>query len=157
MKLAQGEYVALEKVENMYSTCPIVQQINVHGDPLQSYLVATIVADPTHLAGLASRVMGKSVSGEDIETLNGLVEDPKIVDAVLEVLDQEAKKNHLNRIETIRRIHVTLDPFSVEDGSLTPTLKLKRKDAYLKHKAKLDALYALGEPTSRKSILSGKL
>jgi long-chain acyl-CoA synthetase len=39
-----------------------------------------------------------------------------------------------------------LDPFTVENGTMTPTLKLRRKDAYAKHKAELDALYALGEP-----------
>jgi long-chain acyl-CoA synthetase len=38
-----------------------------------------------------------------------------------------------------------MDPFTIEDGTLTPTLKLKRKDAYNKFKKELDALYALGE------------
>ena len=30
---------------------------------------------------------------------------------------------------------------------MTPTFKIRRKDAYTKHKAELDALYALGEPS----------
>jgi long-chain acyl-CoA synthetase len=37
---------------------------------------------------------------------------------------------------------MTLSPFTIEDGTLTPTFKLKRKDAYLKFKKELDALYA---------------
>jgi long-chain acyl-CoA synthetase len=53
----------------------------------------------------------------------------------------------------IKRIHVALDPFTVENGCLTPTMKIKRKDAYLKHKAELDALYALGEPSSSSAKL----
>jgi long-chain acyl-CoA synthetase len=43
----------------------------------------------------------------------------------------------------VKRIHLTLDPFTIEEGTLTPTLKLKRKDAYQKFKKELDALYQL--------------
>jgi long-chain acyl-CoA synthetase len=69
----------------------------------------------------------------------------------------------------IKRIYLTLDPFTVDNGCLTPTLKIRRsalpfvfalyniplthvifysKDAYNKFKQELDALYALGEPSS---------
>lgn len=44
---------------------------------------------------------------------------------------------------------MSLDAFSVEDGTMTPTLKLRRKDAYNKFKTELDGLYALGEPLSK--------
>lgn len=48
----------------------------------------------------------------------------------------------------IKRIHLTMDPFTVEENTLTPTFKLRRRDAYAKFKKELDALYALGEPTN---------
>ena len=44
-KLAQGEYIAPEKLENVYVQSPYIQQIHVHGDSLQSYLVAIVVPD----------------------------------------------------------------------------------------------------------------
>ena len=48
--------------------------------------------------------------------------------------------------EYVKRIALSLNPFTVENGTLTPTLKIRRKDAYNLYKAELDALYALGEP-----------
>jgi long-chain acyl-CoA synthetase len=48
----------------------------------------------------------------------------------------------------VKRLHLTLTPFSIDDGTLTPTMKLRRKDAYNKYKTDLDGLYALGEPAS---------
>jgi long-chain acyl-CoA synthetase len=44
-KLSQGEYIAPEKLENIYAQCPIIQQIFVYGDSLQHCLVAIIVPD----------------------------------------------------------------------------------------------------------------
>jgi long-chain acyl-CoA synthetase len=48
----------------------------------------------------------------------------------------------------VKRIHVSLSPFTVDEGTLTPTMKLRRKDAFNKYKDEITALYALGEPAS---------
>jgi long-chain acyl-CoA synthetase len=50
----------------------------------------------------------------------------------------------------VKRVYLSLIPFSVENNTLTPTLKIKRRDAANLYKAELDALYALGEPTTIK-------
>ncbi|KAF8558453.1 long-chain-fatty-acid-CoA ligase [Imleria badia] len=145
MKLAQGEYVALEKVENMYSACPIVQQIYVHGDSLQSYLVAVVIPDPVTFAPLVSAVFGRKIAADDTKALGEAVKDPRVIQEVLELLYKEAQKNRLAGFEFVKRIHLSMDPFSVEDNTLTPTFKLRRKDAHAKYKVQLSALYALGE------------
>ncbi|KAJ7492913.1 hypothetical protein B0H11DRAFT_2396137 [Mycena galericulata] len=145
MKLAQGEYVALERIENTYSACPAVAQIYVHGDALQSYLVGVIIPDPVQLAGIAANLSGRPVAETDTEALEKACRDPRVGEHILGMLALEGNKNQLKGFESLKRIHVSLDAFSVEDGTMTPTFKVRRKDAYNKFKTQLDALYALGE------------
>jgi len=51
----------------------------------------------------------------------------------------------------IKRVHLTLVPFSPDNGTLTPTLKIKRRDAANLYKGELEALYALGELSGTKN------
>ena len=49
LKLSQGEYIAPEKLENIYSQIPEISQIFIYGDSLQHYLVAIMVPDMHNL------------------------------------------------------------------------------------------------------------
>lgn len=146
MKLSQGEYVALERIENVYAACPIVQQIYVHGDSLQSFLVAIVVPDPVVLAKVASGVWGRDVSGGDSKELDEAVKDEEVVKAVLDMLTKDGVKYGLKGYEFVRRLYLLNEPFSVDNGCLTPTMKVRRREVRQRYKAELDSLYDLGEP-----------
>ena len=89
MKLAQGEYVALENVENVYAMCPLVAQSFVYGDGLRHFVVGVVVPDPAQLAALVARELGAGVDVEDLAALARCVEDPKVAAAVLAELEKD--------------------------------------------------------------------
>lgn len=126
MKLSQGEYVALERVEALYSGCPVILQLYVHGDSLQSYLLGVVIPDPVQLASIASKVWGKPVSEKDQAELDKAIKDPKVHDAILDTLNKHARGAGLSGFETIKRIHLSNELLTVDNGCLTPTLKIKR-------------------------------
>jgi long-chain acyl-CoA synthetase len=95
MKLAQGEYVALEKIENLYSSNPLIAQIYVHGDSLQSYLLAVVIPDPAQLAAVASKILGKTIAAEDQRELVQACRDDRINRHILETLTKAAMQRGL--------------------------------------------------------------
>lgn len=120
LKLAQGEYVALEKVEGAYSVNPLIAQIYLHGDSLKSYLVAVIVPDPPAFQEFANKVAGRVIALEDA------CSSAEVRRAVLKEMDKTAASAKLLGFERIKNIHLTMEPFSIENDLLTPTFKLKR-------------------------------
>jgi len=151
MKLSQGEYVALERVEALYSACPIILQLYAHGDSLQSYLLGVVIPDPAQLAEITSKIWGKPVSSTDQAALNQAIKDPAVYQTILDMMNTHARKAGLNGFETIKRIHLSNELLTIDGGYITPTLKLKRKAVYERFKKELDALYTLPEPSSSKT------
>lgn len=130
IKLTQGEFVALERVETLYSASPVLSQLFLYGDMTKDYLVAVVV--PAEELG---SIMGEMKPGTDPNTNTSLKMH------ILEALEAQAQALQLKGYEKIRNIYITYDVFSVEDGTLTPTLKIKRKEAYEKYKAVIEELY----------------
>ncbi|CAG5115986.1 unnamed protein product, partial [Candidula unifasciata] len=91
-KLAQGEYIAPEKIENILVQSPWVAQAYVHGDSLQSFLVAIIVPDVDTLASLAGH---RGIHGQFEE----LVNNQEIKQHILKNLTEVSKMNGLISFE----------------------------------------------------------
>ncbi|KAF8321177.1 long-chain-fatty-acid-CoA ligase [Clavulina sp. PMI_390] len=144
MKLSQGEYVALEKVENTYSTVHLLQSTFVYGDSLRSHLVAVVVPDPVQIIEVAKRVGAipatSVVATTDRAKLDEIAKDEKVYAEVMTTMNAHAKKAGLKGFETVKAIHMTNEPFTA-DNVLTPTFKIKRKQAATHFEKELEALY----------------
>jgi len=127
LKLAQGEYISPERIENVFmGNTPVVNSAYVHGDPQQSSLVAIFGIDPENFAPFASKVLGQTVAQTDDAALRAAAKDLKVRKAFLQVLDTIARKHKFNSFEKVRNVHLDIEPFTIDNGCITPTLKLKR-------------------------------
>uniref|UniRef100_A0A8C5EJA5 Long-chain-fatty-acid--CoA ligase n=1 Tax=Gouania willdenowi TaxID=441366 RepID=A0A8C5EJA5_GOUWI len=133
-KLAQGEYIAPEKIETVYNRSDPVAQIFVHGDSLQAFLVAVVVPDPDFLPIWAKK---KGFEGSYSE----LCSNQDVKKAILEDILNLGKGAGLKSFEQVRDITLITEMFSVQNGLLTPTLKAKRTEIYKRFKEQLDQLY----------------
>ncbi|GLE02600.1 hypothetical protein PINS_up011441 [Pythium insidiosum] len=134
-KLSQGEYVAAEKVENIYQKSKYVAQIFVYGDSLQSVLVGIAVPDP-EVAEAWAASKGRS------KDLKQLVKDPEFLADLMADMERVAKDAQLRGFEFVRKVHLYPDPFSVDAGLITPTFKLKRPQLKAFFQKEIDAMYA---------------
>lgn len=124
LKLSQGEYVAPERVETVYSKHPLIEQIYVEGDSLESCLVAIIVPSAERLRALA-KATGLP-SEPDQVTIQQLCSDRALITASLGSLRDYGAAHGLNSLEQVKAITLTSDEFTVAKGLLTPTLKSRR-------------------------------
>nr|KAF6454507.1 acyl-CoA synthetase long chain family member 5 [Rousettus aegyptiacus] len=133
-KLAQGEYIAPEKIENIYIRSSTVQQIFVHGETLRSFVVAVVVPDPDVLPSFAAKI---GVKGSFEE----LCQNHVVKEAILEDLRKIGKQSGLKSFEQVKRIYLHPKPFSIENGLLTPTMKAKRTDLAKYFQTQINSLY----------------
>uniref|UniRef100_A0AAR2L960 Long-chain-fatty-acid--CoA ligase n=1 Tax=Pygocentrus nattereri TaxID=42514 RepID=A0AAR2L960_PYGNA len=134
-KLAQGEYIAPEKIENVYVRSALVAQVFVHGDSLQSCLVGIVVPDPEVLPGFAEKL---GVTG----TMEDLCKNEKIKKAIISDLIKLGHEAGLKSFEQVKDLYLHPEQFTVENGFLTPTLKAKRAELSKFFKYQIDSLYA---------------
>ncbi|KAK6233123.1 hypothetical protein SCA6_003196 [Theobroma cacao] len=146
-KLAQGEYIAPEKVENVYAKCKFVLQCFIYGDSLNSSLVAVVAVEPDVLRNWAAS------EGIQYEDLAQLCNDPRARNAVLAEMDDVGREAQLKGFEFAKALTLVPEPFTVENGLLTPTFKIKRPQAKAYCAKAISNMYAelsVSDPTPQK-------
>uniref|UniRef100_A0A6I8SPM5 Long-chain-fatty-acid--CoA ligase n=1 Tax=Xenopus tropicalis TaxID=8364 RepID=A0A6I8SPM5_XENTR len=133
-KLAQGEYIAPEKIENIYIRSEPVSQIYVHGDSLQAFLVGIVVPDAEVMPAWAKK---KGFDESFMELCNNL----DLKKAIMEDLLRLGKESGLHSFEQVKAIHIHTEMFSIQNGLLTPTLKAKRPELRDFFKLQIEELY----------------
>ena len=107
-----GDNISPSKIENELVNSELIDQAVVYGDN-KPYLVALLV----------------------------LVDEKKNISEVQIKQEIEKINNNLGRIENIKKFFITDEKFSIENGMLTPTMKLKRYKIIQKYKNKFENLY----------------
>ncbi|HYB80598.1 MAG TPA: carboxylic acid reductase, partial [Mycobacterium sp.] len=114
IKLAQGEFVAVSRLEALYSTSPLIHQIYIYGNSERSFLLAVVV--PT----------------------DDGVDSSMIADSMRAV----ARDNQLNGYEIPRDFLIEKEPFSLANGLLSGVGKFLRPKLKARYGDRLEQLYA---------------
>jgi long-chain acyl-CoA synthetase len=129
---AGGMNIAPQNVENLLKGDPFISQAMVYGDK-RPYPVALITLNPEELAKYA-REQGIL----DTEP-SSLAKNPKVVARVSRIVEE--RNGELQSYAKVKKFMILPGDFTVENGLLTPTLKVKRRVITDKHRELLDSLY----------------
>ncbi|KAL2543740.1 Long chain acyl-CoA synthetase 4 [Forsythia ovata] len=133
-KLSQGEYVAVENLENIYGLVSDIDSIWVYGNSFESFLVAVVNPKKEAVEQWAAENV---ISGD----FNALCENPQLREYILGQLTKVAKEKKLKGFEFIKAVHLDPIPFDMERDLLTPTFKRKRPQLLKYYQSVIDNMY----------------
>ncbi|XP_074596373.1 long-chain-fatty-acid--CoA ligase 4-like [Brevipalpus obovatus] len=137
VKLFNGEYISLGKVETVFKNCPLIDNICVHGSFSKPYVIALICPDRENLAKLVDS-LGKS--GKSFEDQ---CRDEQIIKAFLDQLTQEGVEKGLARFEIPRRILICSQEWTQENGLITGAMKIRRHEIKKYYEKEIEMLHGV--------------
>lgn len=133
LKTSGGKMIAPQPIENKLKANTLVSQAALVGD---KHKFACVLISP-NFAALEGWAKGQGIATSDHAVL---VKDAKVVKLYQEIVD---KVNlGLAHFESMKRMAVVGDEWSVEDGTLTPSMKLKRRVVETKYAKEIGEFYA---------------
>ena len=130
---AGGKNISPQKVSLLLKRSALVADICLIGDR-RPYLVALLVPDLTHLRRVAEE------AGLTWTHRGEMLQVPVLRDRFREAV--AAANAELSPPERVRRFCLLRDPFSQENGQLTPTLKVRRRVVEEEYARHIEALYS---------------
>lgn len=136
VKTLNGEYIALEKLESVYRSSPIVGNICVYAAEDQAQPIAIIVPVEAALKKVAAE---SKVSGG--ETVESLVQNEDLKSAVLKQLQNTGRTLGLKGIEIISGVVLSDEEWTPQNGYMTAAQKLQRKKILNRHQDDVNKAY----------------
>jgi long-chain acyl-CoA synthetase len=127
-----GKNIAPQPIENVLKTNPLISEIVMVGNG-RNYPSALVVPNFENLGRLATE---KGIASASRETL---VADSRIIELVEQAI--ASTSGELAQYEKIKKITLLPREFSIDQGELTPTLKVKRRVVEAKYKDLIDRMY----------------
>ena len=126
-----GKKIYPSRVENLFRMEPLISHVLLIGDRLP-YLTALFTINPAAAQGL------KGMEGCDGGA--ALAEAPPVVEEIRKAVARVNRQ--LAPFEQVRKYRVLARDFSIEEGELTATMKVRRTRAMANFKQHIDELYA---------------
>jgi long-chain acyl-CoA synthetase len=137
-----GKKTAPANIEQLLKGVSPVSQAVVIGER-RNYLVALLTVDTEKLKALAQQQGWPEEPG-------ALVHEPRLRQYLEQAIERDVNLQ-LARFETIKRIAILPEDFTIEGGEMTPTLKVRRSEVEKKHAALIESLYAEGAQAEAKT------
>jgi len=136
IKLASGEYIALERLESILRACNLVGNICVHATPAAKQPMAIVFPHEVHLRNtLAAKGIDSTSSLQD------LCLDPAVRELVLKEANAVGKKNGFKPNEMLQAVVLTPDEWTPESGLVTAAQKIQRVKIAKTFKEEINAVY----------------
>lgn len=132
-KTSNGKYIAPQMIESKLVVDRFIDQIVVIADQ-RKFVSALIVPEYNVLKEFAAK---KDIQYTDMADLCAKEEIMRVLMGRINTLQQE-----FAHYEQVKRITILPEPFSMEKGELTNTLKVKRSVININYKEQIDAMYA---------------
>jgi len=141
IKTSGGKFIAPQPIENSLKLNPLVGTAAIVGDKRK---FAFVIVSPNFTA-LEDWACAHEIS---FSSRAELVANPQIVKLYQDVV--EAVNQNLARFEKLKRVMLVADEFTIANGALTPTMKLRRRVIEDRYRRQIDELYAKAEETGLK-------
>jgi len=135
VKLHHGEYVSLGKVESLLKTHPLIDNICVYGDSLESFVICLVMPDHNKLTEMAEKL---NIATESFEEM---CKDTTLNAEVVKELQSYGKKVKLERFEIPGAVTLCPELWTPESGLVTAAFKLKRKPIQDYYQKELKQMY----------------
>jgi len=144
IKTAGGKFVAPQPIENLLKTSPYILNAMVIGDK-RRFIAALIVPNP---ATVGARLADEGLKFSSPAEMAAHARPHALIEEEIKRLT-----GHLAQYETIKRFALLPEDFTFDGGTLTFTLKLKRRAVEERYRQAIESLYAdVAEP---RPILQG--
>jgi len=127
-----GKNIAPLPIENLISESPYVDQVIVIGEK-RPFLIALIVPDFNTLKEITS------VEGIQTSSNKELIQNKSVQQSFERLMRTVSRQ--LATHEKVRKFLLVDDAFTIDNGHMTPTLKLKRKAIIAKYAVEIDKVY----------------
>ncbi|KAF7974622.1 hypothetical protein HWV62_11600 [Athelia sp. TMB] len=121
VKLAGGEYIALERLESIYKACNLVANICVYASTDANKPIAIIIPHEHNLRTMLPPGVDTNAG------LPALCHDDKVKELVLKECNAIGKKNGFKPMETLQAVVLTPEEWTAESGLVTAAQKIQRK------------------------------